>query len=306
MKALPSPDHVPMPLRAALKALPALLAVLAAAVLASGCGSATPGAVLDPVAKAATTTGNAEGAKLTMHLDVDLGSLGGHITVDAHGHLNFKNSEGEVDMQFTGLPAAASSVLPEGTTMTERFTGQTVYVGSPILAGKLPNGASWMKLDIGAAERKLGLDPQSLTSGQSNPAQFLEFLRASGGDVKAEGTDVVRGVTTTRYSGSVDLHKAAAQLPSGESKETREAFDKLISELGVSTIPVKAWVDSHNLVRRLVIEMPINAAGHHVDASITAEFFDFGPTPAVQAPAPAETYEVDTSALGGDASGLSG
>jgi hypothetical protein len=295
-----------MPFRAALKALPALLAVLAAAVFASGCGSATPAAVLDPVAKAASTTSNAEGAKLAMHLDMDLGSLGGHITVDAHGHLNFKRSEGEVEMQFSGLPAAASSVLPEGTTMTERFTDQTVYVGSPILAGKLPDGASWMKLDIGAAERKLGLDPQSLTSGQTNPAEFLQFLRASGGDVKAEGTDAVRGVTTTRYSGSIDLHKAASQLPSGDSKATSEAFEKLISQLGISTIPVKAWVDSQNLVRRLVIQMPLDVAGQHIEASITVEFFDFGSTPAVQAPSPEETYEVNTSALGGASSALGG
>ena len=295
-----------MPFRTALKVLPALVAVLAAAVLAAGCGSGGPAAVLDPVAKAASTTSNAAGAKVTMHLDMDLGSLGGHITVDAHGHLNFKHSEGEVEMRFTGLPAAASSVLGEGTTMTERFTDQTVYIGSPILAGKLPNGASWMKLDIGAAERKLGLDPQSLTSGQSNPAEFLQFLRASGGDVKAEGTDVVRGVTTTRYSGSIDLHKAASQLPSGGSKATSEAFQNLISQLGISTIPVKAWVDSQNLVRRLVIQMPLEVAGQHIEASITVEFFDFGPSPAVQAPAPAETYEVNTSALGASSPALGG
>jgi hypothetical protein len=295
-----------MPLRAAVKALPALLAVLAAAVLATGCGSGGAAAVLDPVAKAATTTSHAEGAKLAMHMQMNLGSLGGPISLDANGHSNFEKGETELTMQLSGLPAVASSVLPEGSTITERFTGETIYVGSSAFAGKLPNGASWIKLDLGDAVRKLGLDPQSLASGQANPAQFLSYLQASGGDVHADGTESVRGVTTTRYSGSLDLHKALATQPSGDSAASKEAVDKLVGELGIGKIPVQAWVDSQQLVRRIALQLPLSVAGQHLEASITIEFFDFGPTPAVQAPAPAETYEVNTSALGGDASGLGG
>jgi hypothetical protein len=288
-------------MRRALKIAPLLLAALAAGVLAAGCGSGGAGAVLDPVAKAAETTGQAQGAKIEMHLQLNLGSLGGQIALDAHGHVNFKAREGEVSMQFNGLPAAAASVIPDGTSMTEVFHGTTVYIESPLFQGKLPNGARWAKLDLAASAKTLGLDPSALTSGQANPAQFLEYLHSMGGEVQQAGTETVRGVPTTHYSGSIDLHKVLEQVPSGDSGAAKAAIDQVISQLGGGTIPVQVWVDGQHMVRKMVIAFPIDAGGQKLESSVTIEFFDFGPGAPVHVPADSETYELSPGTLGSGA-----
>ncbi|HXB15244.1 MAG TPA: hypothetical protein VNV44_05825 [Solirubrobacteraceae bacterium] len=294
-----------MTLRRTVRSAFALLAALLVVAVTGGCGSSTPSATVDPLSRAAFTTSSADGAKLAMHMQIDLGSLGGQIAMDGKGHVNFKDGESELTMTLNGLPAAASSVLPDGTTIAERFTGGKVYVGSPVFAGKLPNGASWMAIDVAAVAGKLGLDPQSLASGQANPAQFLQYLRASGGSVQAAGTQFVRGVRTTRYTGSIDLRKAASQLP-GSSGATKQAVEKLIGQLGIGSMPVQVWVDSHQLVRRIEIDLPLSVGGQRLQAGVVVEFFDFGATPSVHAPAASETYEVSGDALSSGAAGLGG
>ena len=174
-------DHVRMTPRAALRLLPALGAAIAAGALACGCGSGSPAAVLDPVADAAQRTNDADGAGVAMQIAVTATGLPQQITIDAGGHVQFKSQEGEISMQLNGVPGAAAGGLGEGGTIDERFVGGKMFMSSSAFAGNLPAGASWIELDLAAAEKKLGLDPSALSSGESNPAQFLEYLRASGG-----------------------------------------------------------------------------------------------------------------------------
>jgi hypothetical protein len=282
-----------MPLRTALKTLPLLAVPLAAGALASGCGSGGPSAVLDPVANAAETTNHADGAHVAMKIAVTVSGVPQQITIDANGHIQFKDQEGELAMQLNGVPGAAAGGFGEGGTITERFVGGKMFMSSAAFAGKLPSGATWLELDLAAAEKKLGLDPSALSSGQSNPAQFLEYLRASGGTALVTGTERVRGVETTRYSGTIDLR----QIPGADSPAAKQAIDAIVSATGASTIPVQAWVDSKKLIRRFSLAMPLSLGGQHVETKITEEFFDFGPQPAVQAPAASETYELPTSGL---------
>lgn len=295
MVALTGNDHVRMPLRAALRIVPALAAAVAAAVLAAGCGSGSAGAVLDPVANAAQTTNDAQGARLAMHIEVAGSGLPQQITMDAGGHIKFKSQEGELAMQLNGIPGAAAAGLGEGGTISERFVGGKIFVSTPAFAGKLPAGASWVELDLAAAEKKLGIDPQALSSGESNPAQFLEYLRASGGNVLMTGTERVRGVETTRYSGTIDLHK----IPGADSTAAQKAIEEIVAATGTSTIPVQAWVDADKLIRRFSLAIPLSVGGQRIETKVNVEFFDFGPQPAVQAPAASETYALPTSNLGG-------
>jgi hypothetical protein len=279
--------------RAALRTLPLLAATLAAGALASGCGSAGADAVLDPVANAAETTNNADGARVAMQIAVTVSGVPQQITIDSNGHIQFKGQEGELVMQLNGVPGAAAGGLGEGGTITERFVGGKMFMSSAAFAGKLPAGASWIELDLAAAEKKLGLDPSALSSGQSNPAQFLEYLRASGGAALVTGTERVRGVETTRYSGSIDLEK----IPGADSPAAKQAIDGIVAATGASTIPVQAWVDSKKLIRRFSLAMGLSLGGQRIETKVTEEFFAFGPQPAVRAPAGSETYELPASGV---------
>ena len=72
--------------------------------------------------------------------------------------------------------------------MEEIFKASSEYVGSSLFAGKLPGGARWVKIDLGRVTQALGLNMQQL-AGQSNPAQFLQYLRATAGKLRALAHD---------------------------------------------------------------------------------------------------------------------
>lgn len=276
-------------------ALIAVLASVVAAGIASGCGSTGP-AVLDPVARAAEATTHTGGAHVAMTIRMDLGSLGGDLTVSANGVLNFAHGEGELLSTISGLPSTSGA---SSVAMTELYARDHAYISSPLFAGKLPDGASWLGIDLGRAAQQFGLEPQALSSGESNPAEYLDYLKAGGGSLRVVGHAEVRGVQTSHYSGSVDLRKLAAELPGKDRAAAEAAYSKLLTLLGTDSVPVEVWVDGHDLVRRLTLTVPITANGTSLDIQIEEELFGFGATPAVNVPSSGEVYEPSLSSLSG-------
>jgi hypothetical protein len=277
-----------------LTAAPAALLAIAAVALAlagSGCGSSS--ATLDPVAQAAETTNRAAGFRMQLTANVSVPVLPGAITLDGNGFFNPASREGSMTMSFAGMPGIAGTL-----SMHEVFKTTTVYVQSSLFAGKLPGGARWMKIDLARFGQSLGLDAQSLTSGGTNPAEFLEFLKASSGGVTRVGQETVRGVQTTRYRATVDLEKVADSLPSSQRAAVHQALSKLTAQLGVHTLPIEVWIDSHDMARRIALSMSIPEQGQTARFALSMDLFDFGQTPAVQVPPASETYEPSSSSLG--------
>jgi hypothetical protein len=278
---------------------PALLIALAGALCAvalSGCG-ASPGATIDPVAEAAVATTHAGGAHMAMHISIDLQGLAAPLTVAGSGDFNFSTDEGEIISNLTGLPAAATSLL-HGSSLefTELYAKGDLYMSSPLFDGKLPDGARWMKLDLSQLAAGAGIDAQSLTSGQSDPAEVLNYLRA-GGTIRKVGSERLRGTPTTRYRGSIDLLEAAQDVPGSNHAQAKAAIEKLIAQTGTRKLPVEVWVDSHGLVRKLTMALTEVASGEHVNVAIELELFDFGATPSVNPPAAGEVFDATQSSL---------
>lgn len=268
-----------------------LAAASGVALGASGCGSSS--ATLDPVANAAEVTSHVGGAHLALAMQMSASGLPSTINASGEGFFNYATREGRLSLDLSGLPASAA--LPSGPLhMEEIFKSSTIYLGSPLFAGKLPGGARWVKLDLGRVGQALGFDLQQL-GGQSNPAQFLEFLKASGGSVSAVGHETVRGVQTTRYRGTLDLNKALDVVPSS----ARAALRSAISKMGISSLPVEVWVDAHKLVRRIALALKVPAGGQQLEVRITVELFDFGRTPRVSAPSGTDVFDATGTALGG-------
>jgi hypothetical protein len=276
----------------------ALAATLALAVCASGCGSSS--AVLDPVAQAADATSHVGGAHMTLEVQVRAAGLPAPFTISGVGFFNYKTREGSLSLDMTGLPSTAASSVPSGSLhMEELFKSSAIYVGSPLFAGKLPGGAQWMKIDISKFGPAIGLDLRQLAGGQSNPAQFLEYLKASGGTVTPVGHELVRGVATTHYKGAIDLNKVADVLPSRNRDQLRAALAKLVAQTGSASIPVDAWVDAHHLVRRIAMTLAISTGGQQAQTRMTIDLFGFGPTPPVTPPPQAEVYDATQTTLSG-------
>jgi hypothetical protein len=291
--------------RATRSALAVASSLALAGGLAAGCGSsskspastsaasaAVPSA--GAVALAADKTTAAGGAHVTIGGSFTVPGASAPLSLNGNGAFSFANREGQLTLTISGLPAQSTAGLGGNSLqLNEIAKGNALYVGSPLLAGRLPGGAKWLKVSLSQVAQTLGFDPSSVSSGGANPATYLQDLRAAGGTVKVVGHETVRGAETTRYSATVDLLKVAEANGLKGGAASHAVLRALLARLGLHSIPVEAWVDGQGLVRKVAVHF----TSHSVTASITAEYFDFGPQAPVNAPAPAEVFEVSGQML---------
>ena len=280
--------------------MPGIAAAVAVALALSATGCGTSGSAIDPVARAAQVTSHVGGAHIAVDIQVTGDGLAEPFTMAGQGFFNYNTDEGTLTLDATGVPAGAAPALPPGGLHIEEiFKSSTIYIGSPLLAGKLPDGARWLKLDLGRFAQAIGFNLQQLAGGQSNPAQLLQFLRATSGAPARVGSELVRGVPTTHYRATVDLRKVADVLPSGHAGQLQASLAKLIAQMGTSKIPVEVWVDHQRLVRRMALTLSLSTGAQRARLGMTIDLFEFGPTPSVSPPPQAEVFDVTQAALAG-------
>ncbi len=295
----------------ALAALGALAAVAAGGVAVSGCGAS---ATLDPIARAAEVTSQQTGARVKLTMQFSSPALPSGYSVTANGYFDERDRSGEMTMDLAGVPGA--SALPGGGAGNVRMVFQypVIYMDMPFLAGKLPEGKTWMKLDLAKAAQAAGINLSQLSSlEQGDPTQFLEYLRASSGGVLKEGTEVIDGVPTTHYFATLQLSSVLSRLPSSDQAAAKAALEKLGS---AGAIPVDVWVDAQGRVRRIQLtvaaNVPTTAAGGAAEAAtgvsgtVTIDFTSYGPVPPVVPPPAGEVFDATSLATAGVAGGQGG
>jgi hypothetical protein len=197
-----------------------------------------------------------------------------------------------IDLSQFGLPGPPIDAVFDNATVYEKFP--------PALGAALPQGKSWVKVDLATAGKSVGVDVGSLSQTQAgDPSQTLDYLRGASDNVTRVGTEDVRGTQTTHYRVVVDLNKAAEQSPTA-----REAIKSTIKLLGSSTQPLDLWVDAQGRVRQMKYTVDLSkskvaASTPDVPGSVTftLNLFDFGIP--VQAQLPSPDQVVDLSALTG-------
>jgi hypothetical protein len=273
-----------------------MVTAVAVALAVSGCGGAS--ATLDPVAKAADVTSDTGGARVHFAADVTVQGLATPLTMTGDGDFNFKANEGNLSLTMEGLPAEVLSRLHASSLrMTELFKSNVGYISSPLFGSELPNGDHWLKLDFGHVLQAEGLNPSSLTNGSANPGQYLQYLKARGANLSVAGHEAVRGVPTTRYTGTIDVLEAAEHQPGANAAVVRKTFEKLITNPEDRRAPLSVWIDGHNLVRKLAMSIKVEPEGHPSQTNLTVEYFEFGSTPAVTLPAASEVLDATSDAL---------
>jgi hypothetical protein len=259
--------------------LPVLAAVLAA------CGGSDTVA-LDPLAEAAAKT-QAEGS-VKVDMTMSMKVVGPKpLTMQGDGSGVFNNDNGSGRMTFTmrgdGVEIELDSV----------FVMPVMYMRSPLFESELPDGKSWIKIDLVEAGEELGIDFETLL--KYRPADQLAALEATAGDVEEVGTETVRGVETTQYRATIDLEKAATEGP----EELRESMSRVAELTGMSTVPVRVWIDQEGLVRRFAqtLNQTLPNGAGRMEMEMAMDLFDFGPRIHVEAPPPGEVF--DATALAG-------
>jgi hypothetical protein len=309
MKALVSTKAL-----ATLGALAALAALAGGGVALSGCGAS---ATLDPLARAAEVTSQQPGAKVAMTMQLSAPGLpgGSSFAMTAEGWFDEKAHSGEMTMDLSQVPGISALGGGAGAKVQMVFLYPVVYMNMPFLAGKLPEGKTWMKLDITKAMQAAGLNAGSLGSAdQSDPTQFLQYLKASSGGVVSLGGETVDGVPTTHYRASLQLSHILEHLSGDEQAMVKGAIEKLGS---AGIIPVDAWVDAQGRVRRMQLSIDglgaaagvaagspgatspgAAGAAQSVSMAITIDFKSYGPGPAIVAPPADEVFDASALASG--------
>ncbi|MBW8801338.1 MAG: LppX_LprAFG lipoprotein [Streptomyces sp.] len=176
-----------------------------------------------------------------------------------------------------------------GQQLEQRIVNQVLYQKPPAASGQLPEGKSWMKVDLKRLNRSQGTGGPAM----SDPANSFAYTKSlSEKDVRKVGDETVNGVSTTHYRVDLDLSK----LAEGDSAQER----KLRAQLG-DDVPVDLWIDEDGLTRRQQIRMTVKdtaqtggtgTSARQAQAKVVMDFSGFGTQVDVTAPPAADTVDM--------------
>jgi len=268
--------------------LPALLVVLALA--APGCGADGAGPLtLDSFADAADRTREEGSSRVEIVTTMEMEMQEQSMQMSGEGVFDYAANRGTMTM-----------TLPEADEVEMRVDGTVAYVRVP--EGEetgLPEGVSWIRIDAAAHGAQAGQFGQI---DQQNPGRMLDYLHAAEDEPEEVGREEVRGVETTHYRAQVNLEEMAEQeleqLPEEQREQQRQQLEQLREMLTEPTIPVEVWVDDDGLLRRMTMEMTLEAPGlegqpTEMRMTMRMELFDYGVDVEVETPAEDEVVDYD-------------
>jgi len=158
--------------------------------------------------------------------------------------------------------SAAGQTFP----MDEIVSAKAIYLKSPAFAALAKPGKPWIGIKFSDVPGNLGSSLQSLMQNVQNgdPASQTKMLAASK-NVRAVGTQVIDGVSTTRYTGTFTPSAARATLSPSLRKELAPAL-KLIT----GDIRFNAWIDAQHEVRRITEVYTVMGETASVTMNVTA------------------------------------
>ena len=238
-----------------------VLLVLPLVLAACGGGKSGSQAVkLTPVAYvkgAAKKTSSATG--LHMKLKASVTISGQPVVVSGNGDFVKRKGSLLLDFNAGGLAGTIDTVIQ----------GTGLYLKSPLFADALPQGKTWVRLDLAKAAASNGLE--SLAA--QDPATTLTRL-ASLRNVKEIGEEQIGGVDTTHYRGRVAKSVAGATYG-----------------------PVNVWVGKDDgYVHRVAFTL---TTPEKQKLGATLDFSDFGKDVTVTVPAAADTADGSTLQIPG-------
>lgn len=273
--------------------------VLGAAVLLAGCG----GAASSTGSTSTTASSAAPGSPSTVVLDAyqrtvadktaDM-SLAETVTGGPTGTVTVSGT-GQVD--FTTGDAEFAMTVPSAGSFTLRVLKPELYLQLPASeAADMPNGASWVSVDLDTVTKSLTGQSLSQLSDSANLStdglSYLEGVSADG--VTTVGPATIDGVATTEYSTTIDLSKLGDQ----RSPQVRAALQQLQSSIGLSDLPIQVWIDAQGQVRQESFQETVTAAGATHAVDVTIGLSNFGTPVSVVAP-PASQVVPLSSLTGG-------
>jgi hypothetical protein len=194
----------------------------------------------------------------------NVSSLGGTLS------LEYNNSSVSGTFQFQLKPSLlveenlGASLSGQSTEIAEILTSSAVYVKIPGLSSQ--PGKSWIEVpfsslsgSLGAALNELIQDAQS-----GDPLTQAQELTASK-DAHEIGTQVIDGVSTTHYAGTLTASAALAKL----SPSLRKDLSSELSQLQ-GNITWNVWLDSQHNLRKLTENYSLSGSPFSLTMTVTS------------------------------------
>ncbi|CAN5535186.1 hypothetical protein BH10ACT11_BH10ACT11_12300 [soil metagenome] len=265
-------------LRAA--ALLGTVAIVAAAILLIGPGGHDSRAPFAPIADAAERMQSYPGFEMDFTGSASSPQTGESIRMTGGGVFNGQTGRARIAIRTQGASSGDFSV-------TEVADDSTFYLQVPGLASQLPNGASWMKLDLSDE-----LPDPDQDVGSLDPAEQFQQLQAVSPDARSVGQEKVGGVITTHYAATVDLNRQVDLLRDQGEDEAADQLEKVIDANGQSSTPVDVWIDQKGLIRRMDMTIPFGAvAGPGASISMSMELTHFWAEPKIDLPPESDVFD---------------
>jgi hypothetical protein len=143
----------------------------------------------------------------------------------------------------------------------------------------------WMKMEADQAGSS-GFDTSS-----ADPSQTLQLLRSVSDGVKEAGTETIRGVEATKYTGELNLKKALDAAEGQSDKQKRQA-ERMLKSLGVDSLPFEIYLDEENRPVRIVQTVDAELGEEKLRTTTTMDLYDWGTEATIEAPDPADVVEM--------------
>jgi hypothetical protein len=259
------------------------LSATTAALLVAGCGgsSSSGGAPGVNTVRAAYVSSNAAGYQMAIKVT---GNAAGHtINVTGTGAFAGAAHSGRLTIHVSPLTLGGENLQIDYVIL-----GKNVYLKLPAsIAGKIPGGRPWLQLDLSEIGKSAGIQGLSslVENPGENPTHFLQILRRdSTGTVRTLGHQTIDGVDTTALRATVDLSKVVDTLPASQQRSAASAIASIEKLGGLHYVPIEAWVDSTNHVRRIVLSATGHVGGQPSSEKVQVDFVKYGPEPVPAAP----------------------
>ena len=262
----------------------------------AGCGSDD---ALSPeaVAEAADKTASKGSVRVAIKQTITLQG-GSPIQTSGEGVVDPKSRRGRLKSDLSGIPGRPNDIGSGSQEII--FDGFTMYMRSPLFAGALPAGKTWLKIDVNKAGKAAGIDLGALAQQGQDPTEALRYLKAASGDVERVGEEDVRGTKTTRYKATIDFKRYPDLVPAKDRAAVRRSIEQIIKLSGAEKAPMEVWIGEDGVVRRLRQRInTVIATGMRSTADQQIELYDFGVSVAVQPPPAGDTQDATDLATEG-------
>lgn len=229
-------------------------------------------------------------------------TMGSQVSMKQTGAIDWSDGiSGALQITYTGgsMADAMKKLSGDGTMQARYFKdGYAANMGDAF--AQQVGGKHWINYSYADLAELSGASGEVMKEQMQNttPDQGVKALLASG-DVKKAGQEDVRGVATTRYTGTVDVAELTAKNSELDAAQLAE-FKKQLSDAGITTEKVDIWVDKNDLLVKKTERGQMKTG----ELNSTVFYSDYGTKVSVERPPASDS--IDLSELLKQQQGASG